>query len=171
LGRGELSEATKAGWFALGLMLPPVLAPGSLRVPAGGPPYVLAVFLVITIGGVVLCHRANAAGDGRNLVERMVCLSPPLWIVTYAAYWVAVAAYAKLGPPPLPPPQNPEELEAWAAARAQPTYLYVLLFTALYATFTGALVHFVRRAATASSGRRPPTRISSERPQQKQTQA
>jgi hypothetical protein len=155
LGRDELSEAVKAGWFALGLLLPPVLGAGSLRNPASGSAYIFAAFLIITISGVVLCHRANAAGDGRNLVERMVCLSPPLWIVTYAVYWMAVAAYSKFGPQPPPAPQSPEEFEAWHAARTLPTYFYTLAFMALYAAFTGALVHFVRRAANAGLKRRP----------------
>jgi hypothetical protein len=52
------------------------------------------------------------SGDGRNLVERMVCLSPPLWIATYVTYYAAATAYSWFGPQPLPPPQNPEDLDA-----------------------------------------------------------
>jgi len=54
----------------------------------------LAVSLLITILGLLACFQANARGDNRAFVERYLCLSVPLGIMTYALYY---AIYYGLG--------------------------------------------------------------------------
>lgn len=52
--------------------------------------------LVILAGGILACYQANRKRDGRDFIERFICLSLPLTIrigalsfVVYGAYWTA----------------------------------------------------------------------------------
>jgi hypothetical protein len=52
--------------------------------------------IVILAGGILACYQANRKGDGRDFIERFICLSLPLTIrigvlsfVVYGAYWAA----------------------------------------------------------------------------------
>lgn len=154
LGRGELSERSKAALYLVGLLLPPFLAPGAIRNRPADALMLLVTMLLITIVGVWLCYRANRAGDGRNVVERMVCLSPPLWVTTYAAFYLVQLLNMRFGPPPPRPPQTAEEFAAFQAFSDAQSWL-ALAFMVCYAGFMFALRYYVGRASrqSAAAGR------------------
>jgi len=87
---GALSEREKLHyllvWAALGLLAPSRFEAGAtwngarLAFMTGG--------LLISIVGLLACFEANTRGDGRSFVERYVCLSVPLGILTYVLYYV-----------------------------------------------------------------------------------
>jgi prolipoprotein diacylglyceryltransferase len=44
--------------------------------------------LLITVAGLVACFQANARGDNRAFLERYLCLSVPVGLVTSAVYYL-----------------------------------------------------------------------------------
>jgi hypothetical protein len=89
LASGEVSEREKFQyllvWAAVGIVLPARLGGWT------GWSHVRVAFLVasllITIVGLLACFRANARGDDRAFLERYLCLSVPVGIVTYGLYY------------------------------------------------------------------------------------
>jgi hypothetical protein len=89
LASGEVSEREKFQyllvWAAVGILLPARLGGWT------GWSHIRVAFLVasllITIVGLQACFRANARGDNRAFLERYLCLSVPLGIVTFGLYY------------------------------------------------------------------------------------
>jgi hypothetical protein len=99
LAAGELSEREKFQylrvWGILTVFLPGRL-PGWTDWSPGRVTFVV-LSLLITIVGLLACFRANARGDGRAFLERYLCLSVPLWIVTYVLYHAIYYGMGALG--------------------------------------------------------------------------
>ena len=93
---GEVSEREKfqylLTWAVIGIALPTHL--GGWTAWGRGRVAFLLAGLLITMVGLVACFRANASGDNRAFLERYLCLSVPLGLLTYALYY---AIYYGLG--------------------------------------------------------------------------
>jgi hypothetical protein len=87
---GEVSEREKFQyllvWALIGLLVPSH-AEGWTGWTGVRAAFVAASLLVTSIG-LVACAQANARGDDRAFVERYLCLSVPLGILTYVLYYV-----------------------------------------------------------------------------------
>ncbi|HET6837842.1 MAG TPA: hypothetical protein VFH24_07340 [Gemmatimonadales bacterium] len=53
--------------------------------------------LLITVAGILACFQANARGDNRAFLERFLCLSVPIGLVTHAAYYGIYYALGLIG--------------------------------------------------------------------------
>jgi len=53
--------------------------------------------LLINVAGVLVCYGANRAGDGRDFVERFVCMTLPLFIRVVVALLAFMVAYVIVG--------------------------------------------------------------------------
>ena len=53
--------------------------------------------LLVTVAGILACFHANARGDNRAFLERFLCLSVPIGLVTHAAYYGLYYALAVVG--------------------------------------------------------------------------
>lgn len=87
LRTGELTELQKAKLVVAGVVvmsLASTLSGGEVR--TWGSLLYYAVYLACSVAGLWVCFRANEQGDGRSFVERYVCLSIPLCVLTYLAY-------------------------------------------------------------------------------------
>jgi hypothetical protein len=51
-----------------------------------------ALVLLINVGGILLCYRANSLGDGRNFIDRFICLSWPIIVRITVIVWGGFAA-------------------------------------------------------------------------------
>jgi hypothetical protein len=72
-----------------GVVLPAILANLSPRgFRTWGDAFYLMLYLTGMCAGIWACYRANDEGDGRGFVERYVCLSVPLSILSYLIYIV-----------------------------------------------------------------------------------
>lgn len=59
------------------------------------------LILAISAAGTLACFRANARGDGRAFLQRVVCLGLPVFVRVYAGYAaVSVVLYVVLGAGP-----------------------------------------------------------------------
>ena len=95
LRAGRLTEAEKARYYAAGSVLGALSArPGLAAWNTAEGAVRAAALLAIMLGGIALCYHANRRGDGRAFVERMVCLTVPVyvrWLLLYYGAWFALA--------------------------------------------------------------------------------
>ncbi len=99
LAAGELSEREKFHyllvWAVIGILVPSHLGGWTdwsrIRVAF------VVVSLVIAVIGLLTCFGANARGDNRAFLERYLCLSVPLGIMTYVAYYAIYYGIALVG--------------------------------------------------------------------------
>jgi hypothetical protein len=90
LAASELSERDKfhylLAWALIGVFINPLVGISHrwdhLRILSVVPS------LLITAVGLVACFQANARGDNRAFLERYLCLSLPVSLVTSAAYYL-----------------------------------------------------------------------------------
>lgn len=99
LATGELSEREKfhylLAWAVIGIVAPSQVGGWTdwsrLRVTFA------VVSLVIWVIGLLACFGANARGDNRAFLERYLCLSVPLGIMSYVAYYAIYYGIAIVG--------------------------------------------------------------------------
>jgi hypothetical protein len=99
LAAGELSEREKFEyllvWAVIGILVPSHMGGWTdwsrIRVAF------LVISLVITVIGLLTCFGTNARGDNRAFLERYLCLSVPLGVMTYVAYYAIYYAMAVVG--------------------------------------------------------------------------
>lgn len=48
----------------------------------------LGLSLLITLAGLIACFQANVRGDNQGFLERYLCLSVPVGLVTYGLYFL-----------------------------------------------------------------------------------
>lgn len=85
---GRVAERDKLGYLLVGLLIKAVIgsasllsAPRSLGAALG-----ILIVLSISIAGAIATFRANARGDGRQFLERYLCLAVPVGIQMYVGY-------------------------------------------------------------------------------------
>ena len=106
LREGELTEAAKALYLAVSVMLGLVLGNGGLLQMAAQPKGLL-IWIVIAAGyglGLLLVFRRNQAGDGARFIERYICLGVPAYVRmlsllygTYLGLWVVARDWVAAG--------------------------------------------------------------------------
>src|SRR5690242_21470685 len=100
LREDRVSEREKLGYLLVGVVLQVLLGRASILAALRSPAALLSsvVVLLLDVVGLVLVFRANAQGDGRQFVERYICLAVPLGIRMYALYaGLALALYVLTG--------------------------------------------------------------------------
>jgi hypothetical protein len=99
LAAGELSERDKFLYLILWAVIG-ALAEGQRATWNGwsrGRVVFVLVGLAISVVGLFACVQANARGDNRAFLERYLCLSVPIGVVTFAAYYGIYYGLAAFG--------------------------------------------------------------------------
>lgn len=140
LRAGDLSEVEQTRYLIAGVILQLLIGRSSVLSAAvsrqGWTPFVFpAIAAIMAITGIRACARANARGDGRDLIARYVCLALPLTIRMYVLWAAAVLTLFVLTGYPGHSPGD--VVTAWA---------FWMVSLVLYA---GLLTWFFRRLAQA----------------------
>jgi len=105
LKTGELSQAERFKYLFLSVILVTLAMEASAyegKISTAISITESIMFLMITVGGTLLCYRANKKGDNKEFADRIICLSIPIslkvgvfFIGIYAVYFIA--GYIALG--------------------------------------------------------------------------
>lgn len=55
------------------------------------------ITIVITVGGIILCYKANQAGDDFEFIDRFICLSLPITIRLTVLLFISYGIYMIIG--------------------------------------------------------------------------
>ena len=97
---GRVPERDKLGYLLIGLVIQGLIGSVSRlgTVPSLGEALGTLLVLVISVGGTVAVFRVNARGDGRQFLERFLCLAVPVGVQMYVGYAVlALLVYIFIG--------------------------------------------------------------------------
>lgn len=87
LRTGTIPESAKARLILIAYVFTFIVGRGSfLWAATWGAILFNALYLGLTIGGFRSCFRVNQEGDGRDFVERYICLGVPISICLYGGY-------------------------------------------------------------------------------------
>jgi hypothetical protein len=108
-GRVDEKERLKyyVATFVVWNLIPVFFVYGGPFQPIG--PISVALNLIFTIAGALLCYRVNKGGDNSDLIARMICLGWPAGIrivIAFLAMWLIMIVASVFIPrlPPDPPP-------------------------------------------------------------------
>jgi hypothetical protein len=97
---GRVAERDKLGYLLVALVIQAIIGRASLlgALRSLGAALGILVVLAISVVGTIAAFRANRRGDGRQFLERYLCLAVPLGIQMYVGYAaVAVPIYLVTG--------------------------------------------------------------------------
>jgi hypothetical protein len=85
---GRVAERDKLGYLLVGLLIQAIIGRASLlsALRSLGAALGILVVLAISIAGTIAAFRANTQGDGRQFLERYLCLAVPVGIQMYVGY-------------------------------------------------------------------------------------
>ena len=92
----ELSQTEKFKYFLVFIILTTIFARLSSYTsisPTFQAVIVSILTAVIVIAGTILCYRTNRKGDDREFIDRIICISLPIYIKLFVVYIVILFLY------------------------------------------------------------------------------
>jgi hypothetical protein len=113
---GRVAEREKLGYLLVGLVIQAVIGHASLLSTLRSLSMALGILvaLAISVVGAIAAFRANARGDGRQFLERYLCLAVPVGIQMYAG-WAVLASLLYLLTGWHAPVAGSSTVASWAA--------------------------------------------------------
>ena len=147
LRAGRVSARDQLHYLLASLVLQTLSGRASLLaavLPGGGGPRVAfwpLLTLAVAAAGFVACFRANARGDGRAFLERVVCLGLPVGLRVYAGYAALAGLFL---------------LAAGPTGARRETFGPWLVWSLLYVGALAATFLTLRRYVALAAGAAPP---------------